>query len=566
MLIEFARRKLLLVSAIGFALALSADVHAQKRTGARATGRSQVAGIASTSSYDDLLALFRYWREFQKPKVTDGVPDYTVAAMAAQKKELPSFQQRLAAINPNGWSIPQQVDYQILRAEMNGLDFDHRVLQPWVKNPAFYSMLFLSQSDQPAREGPVISTAIEAWKYKYPLTRPDAVELASQIGTIPKVLAQAKVNLTGNARDLWIAGAVSMAEQSETLSTFAKRVAGADPQLDDAISRAKDATDQFHTWLVSRSNIKRGPSGIGVENYNWYLKNVQLVPYTWQDEVTLMWRELSRAHASLKLAEERNRNLPALVPVANAADHDNKFNAGVTEYMKYLQDNNVMTVRDYMDPALRAKIGKFNPGEREFFSEVDARDRMIMLTHDYHWFDLARLEKEPPSSPVRQVPLLYNIFDTRTEGFATGWEEMMLNHGMFDQHPHANELIYILVAERAARALGDLMMHSNQMTHEQAVEFASDWTPRGWLRVNGNTDWHEQHLYLQQPAYGTSYIIGKVMFDQVIAERARQLGDQFTLKRFMDEFNAVGMIPASLVRWELTGNKDPILGATRPTS
>ena len=45
------------------------------------------------------------------------------------------------------------------------------------------------------------------------------------------------------------------------------------------------------TWLDSQASSKTGPSGIGVGNYNWYLKNVQLVPYTWQDEVTLRERD-----------------------------------------------------------------------------------------------------------------------------------------------------------------------------------------------------------------------------------------------------------------------------------
>ena len=61
-----------------------------------------------------------------------------------------------------------------------------------------------------------------------------------------------------------------------------------------------------------------------------------------------------------------------------------------------------MTVRDYMEPALRARIGTFNPGPREFFSEVDYRDRQIMLTHDYHWFDLAQMAKEPHRDPIRR--------------------------------------------------------------------------------------------------------------------------------------------------------------------
>jgi uncharacterized protein (DUF885 family) len=48
--------------------------------------------------------------------------------------------------------------------------------------------------------------------------------------------------------------------------------------------------------------------------------------------------------------------------------------------------------------------------------------------------------------------------------------------------------------------------------------------------------------------------MGKIEIEHLLAERAVQLGDEFSLKRFMDEFAAVGVIPVSMVRWELTGN------------
>ena len=180
------------------------------------------------------------------------------------------------------------------------------------------------------------------------------------------------------------------------------------------------------------------------------------------------------------------------------------------------------------------------------------RDPEVMRTHGYHWFDLGRLANEPPSSPIRRGALLYNIFDSRTEGLATGWEEMMLQAGMLDARPRSRELVYILLAERAARAIGDLKMHANQFTLEQAARFASANTPRGWLRLEGNTVRDEQHLYLQQPAYGTSYLIGKMQIEMLLAARRRQLGDAFTFRRFMDEFDRAGLIPVSLIRWELT--------------
>ena len=129
----------------------------------------------------------------------------------------------------------------------------------------------------------------------------------------------------------------------------------------------------------------------------------------------------------------------------------------------------------------------------------------------------------------------------------------MTQAGMFDARPRTRELFDIALAERAARALGDLKMHSNEWTLEQAAEFASANTPRGWLRMEGNLVREEQHLYLQQPGYGTSYIIGKIEIEKLLAERKQQLGEKFNLKRFMKEFDAAGLVPAALIRWELTG-------------
>ena len=116
--------------------------------------------------------------------------------------------------------------------------------------------------------------------------------------------------------------------------------------------------------------------------------------------------------------------------------------------------------------------------------------------------------------------------------------------------------IYILLAQRAARALGDLRMHSNELTLEQAAEFASANTPRGWLRLDARTVRGEQHLYLQQPGYGTSYVIGKIEVERLMSDRAHELGDGFSMRAFMDAFDAVGLIPVTLVRWEVMGRLD----------
>ena len=525
----------------------------------------EAAGTTATStSYDDLVALFEEWREFEKPEFVDGVPDYTAEAMATQHRELAGYQQRLVAIDPSGWPVSQQVDHHLVRAEMNGLDFDHRVRKPWVQNPAFYTQIFSAQSDVPAHEGPVIHGWIDLWTYEYPLSEADAAELAARIVTVAPLLEQARTNLVGNARDLWVMGIRSMERQSADLKDLASQVAGQSDELEEGIVAAREATDQFREWLESEADSKTGSSGVGTDNYTWYLQNVHLVPYTWEQQETLMLRELARSHASLRLEEHRNRKLPEQIRIASAEEYDRRFNDAVTEYMKFLEEEEVITVRDYEEAALRARIGRFSSadGLRGFFSEVSYRDPLTMRTHGHHWFDLARMDLEPHPSPIRRVPSLSNIYDARSEGIATAMEEMMMHAGLFDDRPRSRELIWILLVQRAARALGGLRMHSNEYTIDEAAQFAAKWTPRGWMPEDSDTVYGEQHLYLQQPGYGTSYLIGKIQIDMLMAERALQLGDDFTLKRFMDEFHAAGVIPVSLVRWELAGYDDQITRMT----
>ncbi|MEX2282687.1 MAG: DUF885 family protein [Gemmatimonadota bacterium] len=529
-------------SSFAVVLALSAaaaDATAQTRAG-------------QPRRYQDLTALFQEWRAFQHPRLDQGVPDYTAVAMAAQQRALPSWQRRLAAIDTTGWSIAQKVDWHIVRAELNGLDFDHRVIRPWSRNPAFYVTVFPSQSDQPAREGHWAYGSLELWSYRSPLSTTDAAEVSAKLRAVPALLQQARRNLVGNARDLWNMGIRSLRQQSSALQALEGRVVD-NAGLAGDTRRARAATDSFVVWLERQAPGKTGPSGVGIENYDWYLANVQLVPYTWHDQVTIMQRELARSRAALALEEQRNRALPLLLPIASSEEWERRFNAAVTEYIGFFRDREILTVLDYMEPALRARVGRFSAGPREFFSEVNHRDPIVMRTHDFHWIDLAQLANAPHASPIRRGPLLYNIFITRTEGLATAMEELMMHAGFLDTHPRGRELIYVLVAQRAARALGDLMMHANRYTIDQAAAFAVAETPRGWLRADGNTVWGEQHLYLQQPAYGTSYLIGKIQIEQLLSDRRQQLGADFTLRRFMDEFTAVGMIPMSLAHWELTG-------------
>jgi hypothetical protein len=513
--------------------------------------------VISSNDYENLVKLFKEWREFQKPEIVDGVPDYTAAAMAKQRLGLRGFQDRLAAINPSSWPVSQQVDYHIVRAEMNGLDFDHRVLRPWSRNPCFYSVYYRSPSDVPALEGPWRYGTLCLWKYTFPLSKEALDDFRMHLQAIPKVLEQAKINLTEEAKDLWFLGIRLKKMESVFLDNLAQRLSADHPDLVPDIRQAKVAVDEFREWLEKKQKDITAPSGIGIENYNWYMKNVHLNPYTWEEQLVILKRELNRAHACLKLEENRNRHLPQLKPPNSREEYQQRFDEAVNYFMQFLKDDEIMTVPDYLQDTLKRNVGFIPPdGLRDFFTQVDYHDSLPMRCHGTHWFDLARMKHEPHSSPIRRVPLLYNIWDSRAEGLATGMEEMMMHTGLLDERPRARELVYILIACRAARAMGDLKMHSHDFTLEEAVDFAVKWTPRGWMPREGNTVWVDEELYLQQPGYGTSYIVSKVHLEKLIEDCAQQQGEEFSLKRFFDQFHASGMIPLSLIRWEMTGLED----------
>ncbi|MGD9021727.1 MAG: DUF885 family protein, partial [Lysobacterales bacterium] len=393
--------------------------------------------MTAQNTYADLLDLFAEWRAFETPPLLNGAPDYTVETTARRHRELETYQDRLNAFDIGRWPVGKQVDWHVLRAEMNGMDFNIRTLKPWVRDPAFYTSVWTYQSDTPAHEGPCHHAPVELWTYEFPLNEAAEAKLAAELATIPPLLDQAKTNLTGNARELWIAGIRNLEDQAADLAALEKKTGSANDSFKSTLTAAQEATDDFIQWLRDQAPSKTGPSGIGKDNYTWQLRNVHLVPMSWEDEVALLKRELDRAHSMLMLEEHRNRHLPPLVPIASEAEYREHAERSVVKFANFLQKD-ILPDYDFIEPVLREHMGRFVPEEeRMFFYIVSHHEPMALWTHWYHWFDLARMESDPHPSPVRRGPLLYNIWDSRAEGMATGFEEMMLHAGLFDDNPRA---------------------------------------------------------------------------------------------------------------------------------
>lgn len=287
---------------------------------------------AMPANYGALTALFAEWRAFVMSPTANAAVDYTPAATARKAATLASFQSRLNAINTTGWSESALIDRKLVQAELNGLDFELRVLKPWVRDPTFYANVIPDMSDVPAHEGPYAHPNIDLYKFNFPLSPADDRRLTAMIANVPAILSAAKANLApGNVKDFWTYGERAFIEQAETLEAlrnntlvmrtlkgrFKADTSGASPALKRAIVAAEAATIDFAAHIRAEAPRKSGSAGLGKENYNWYTKNVAMMPYDWDQQVVLLRRELDRSITSMRLEEVRNRKLPPIKEIDN---------------------------------------------------------------------------------------------------------------------------------------------------------------------------------------------------------------------------------------------------------
>lgn len=489
-----------------------------------------------------------------------GAPDYRKVTFEKRRPDFERLQKTLLQIDTSNWTVTQKVDWYIIWAEMNGYDFNQRILKPWERDPSFYRSVYHYRSDVPAHEGPTHHRTCEVWNYKFPMDSLDRLQLISDLKVIPPLNEQAKTNLTGNAKELWLAGIRHIEGQRKNLERIINYPGIAqDQEILELIEIAAISSDNLSNWLKKEAKSKTGPSGIGKENYSWYQQNVHLVPFSWEDEVLLLKRELARAWSSLKLEEHRNRNLPVQQDANTQEAFDTLTEKAAKSIMDFLKNQDIVTVKDYWEPALREHLGSFVPREERHFFNIGLHiDPRPLYSHFYHWFELARMDNEPHKNIIRKNALLYNIFDSRNEGTATAVEEMFMQAGLYEDNPRSREIVYIMIAQRAARGLGSLYAHANIMTMKEAGKIHSEYTPRGWVKTDENLLIFEQHLYMRQPGYGTSYITGKYLLEAAMADYAKmkeEQSEQFILKEFMDVLNSLGCIPIALGNWEMTGEK-----------
>ena len=523
------------------------------------------------NKYQDLVKIFQDFRAIQKPSITDGVPDYSPKAMAHQKASLDNLQAQLALIDTAGWSVSDRVEYHLVKAEMNGLEFYHMVLKPWSRDPGFYLQ---------TQDGAGPTRAAYFYIDEFPIKDEELTEARIKLIALPEVLSQAKKNLTDGAGDLAYSALHYLHYEIILYERIYKKIKEHHPELESIAAKALEAVKEYDSWLKENKSKMTAQAGVGKDNYNWWMKNVQLVPYTWDELYDIIMREDDRLLTMVALERNRNRDLPELKPVSSREEHAQQKIEALKHVMNFTEAESLFAIPEWIgfeeylgganalatgwnDAFANSYVGSGEtsewPGIRDFFHQTADREPLPEQTHEFIGHHLDRGYNRRDTRVILGAERQYAIEMIRLEGWAFWLEEMMMHAGYLDgKSARSREIVYWQAAFRTCRAVADLKMHSNEFSLQDAIDYVAECAPNGWNIPNGPHAWYEMQTNLRYVGWHMGMVIGKLAMNQLIAERIRQQGNDFTYKGFFEEYFEAGIIPMALIQWQLTGNDNEI--------
>jgi len=517
-------------------------------------------------SYADLQQLFDEFLEFRaadrglmqiiswdvQGRAIAPVSDYSPASIEAQKNRMQQFQARIADMNVAAWERSQQVDYLAVRSRLDQFDFILHLGRPWNRDPGLY-----------------VDQMLRVTFFELPLEGDRLEEFQGRIRAIPVWVQQAQLHLSDVAADYADLAIYALSHPdgvghghpfrssppAGVLGWYAdleQRASQQQPELLADIQAAHAAVRQFDAWLKEKRPSWTAQAGSGEAAFDWYLKSVKLMPWTSAELVVLGERELDRLWANYALERNRNRDLPELQPASSAEDYAARIADTDRRIRQFLEDEDFITIPADVGELDTNVPWMVRPGGRNFWEEVQFRNPSPDHLHAVipgHRFDAVMAERN--THPIRSRI----SSGARGEGWATYLEEAALNSGLFDDQPRVRELIQIFGIFRAARVPADVWLQTRQMNVQQVLDYWLERVP--YLDINvARVD---AEIYLRRPpGYGIGYTVGALQMQRLLADRKRQLGDDFNLRQFHDDFIAAGRLPLSLIRWEMTGLDDEV--------
>jgi uncharacterized protein (DUF885 family) len=498
----------------------------------------------------------------------DRLTDYSSAKIAERAEHVRKLLEQVRALPAASWPKDDRIDWMLFRSQLEGAEFNSRVLQSEKTDPQLY-----------IRE--CTNGIFSLLKKEYDTPRNRALAATARLKQMPAMLAQGERNLEKPVKlfaELTIASARAIDPLfNDSLMTLAPDLP---PNERDELVKARDAALVAIHGLADRLE-KRLPSMVafapmGTVNYNYYLKHVLLLPLDAPQVEMLGRAELVRYRALEALLPDpsladpnpaRSKNIPP-----DQASFLKAYESREQEMINFLKEHQLVTIPDYLgrfeirqlpeafkptspggfmnppgvydnDPAGFFFIPTYNPQSKNFYIRAAIEDPRPILGHEGipgHFMQLS-IANHLADEIRRQHE--DGVF---IEGWALYGEEMLLRTGLYPDNSAAQGQILRLSRYRSARIGVDVNLHTGKWTFEQAVAYFMEAGGLDREAAEG-----EAAGAASSPTQKISYIVGKWQIMNLLGRSRDKAGANFRLGQFHDDLIKNGSLPLSIVEWIL---------------
>jgi uncharacterized protein (DUF885 family) len=506
--------------------------------------------------------------------------DYSPAKINERNQHVRKLLDQVRAMPGAKWPKEDRIDWLLFRSQLENSDFGTRVLQSENRDPQLYV-------------GECATGIFSLLKKEYDAPQKRAVAATERLKAMPAMLAQGERNLQKPVK-LFAKLAIESARSidplfNESLMTLARDLA---PAEREALVKARDAALAAIHGFADRLE-KRVPSMVdfapmGTANYNYYLKNVLLLPLDAEQVAMLGRAELARYRALESLLPDpsladpnpaRSKNIPP-----DQASFLAAYESREQEMISFMKEHRLVTIPDYLgrfeirqlpeafkptspggfmnppgvydkDPAGFFFIPTYNPQSKNFYIRAAIEDPRPILGHEGipgHFMQLS-IANHLTNEIRRQHG--DGVF---VEGWALYGEEMLMRTGLYPENSAAQGQILRLSRYRSARIGVDVNLHTGKWTFEQAVQYFMEAGGLDREAAEG-----EAAGAASSPTQKISYIVGKWQIMNLLGRYRDKAGPNFQLGQFHDDLIRNGSLPLSIVEWILLDDSASIDQVTR---
>ncbi len=505
----------------------------------------------------------------------DRLTDYSQTVIAERHRYVHDLLERVRSLHISAWPKDEQIDAILFRAELERPDFEARVLHREETNPLVYV--------------DACSNAIfSLLKKNYAPPRDRAIAATARLRGMPALLAEASQNLTQPVR-LYAQLAIESARSIDPLFTTSvgTLAAGLDANesraLNDAQQAALRAIHSFADQLELRLSGMPPFQPMGVENYEYFLRHVYLLPITATQLDMLGQAELARyrgLEALLPNPDMANPNpaRSASIP-RNQQEFLDAYESRLHDILHFLKQQDLITIPSYIGAfQIRQLPEAFKPTSPGGFMNppgvYDRDNTGFYFIPSYsadspNFYIRAAIEEPRPILGHEGIPghflqisianhLQDEIRRHHDDGvFVEGWalytEEMLLRRGFYAAGSAAEGQILRLSRYRAARVGVDVNLHSGRWTFDQAVNY---FMHAGGLDRESATG--EAAGAASEPTQKMTYITGKFEIMRLLGQYRDHQGSHFSLKQFHDDLLRNGSLPLSVQAWILLDDRSDL--------